>query len=166
MSYCLNWETERSEEWRKTVWTQQGVDRENEWKPEGKERRRISVMKFRVSQSTDRAQRFGEFVLRVSIFYREQRIELLRKWRFHQKFIKFFFYETCHFHFRIMQSLIIYELWHPLLLIFELHCAQLDEDKVIVHLFLTELRNFILKIWRQMGYFKRSFHPVFFMIHP
>jgi hypothetical protein len=46
-----------------------------------------------------------------------------------------------------------------------LHGAQLDKDNGFFYLFSTELRNLILKIWRQTENLKRSFHPVFFMIH-
>ena len=53
---------------------------------------------------------------------------------------------ACHFHCRLLQRLIIYELLIPLLHIFELHAAQLDEDKGISYLFPTELRTFTLKI--------------------
>jgi hypothetical protein len=52
----------------------------------------------------------------------------------------------CYFQFRLLQSLIIYEISVPLLHIFELNCAQLDEDKGIFLLFPTEVRNFILNI--------------------
>jgi hypothetical protein len=48
---------------------------------------------------------------------------------------------ACHFHFRLLQILSMYELWRLLLHIFELHCAQLDEDNSIVHLFPREKRN-------------------------
>jgi hypothetical protein len=46
-----------------------------------------------------------------------------------------------HFHFRLLQSLIIYEPLIPLLHVCEMHGAQLDEDKRIFYLFPTELRN-------------------------
>ena len=42
---------------------------------------------------------------------------------------------TCHFHFRMLQSLIIYEILIPLLHIFELHGAQLNEDKIVFNYF-------------------------------
>jgi hypothetical protein len=49
---------------------------------------------------------------------------------------------ACHFHFRLLQSLRIYELLLlPLLHIFELNGAQIDEDKCVVDLLPTELRK-------------------------
>jgi hypothetical protein len=52
---------------------------------------------------------------------------------------------VCHFQFRLLQSLIIYRLPIPLLYIFELRGAQLNEDKVMVYLFPTDLRSFYFK---------------------
>jgi len=73
---------------------------------------------------------------------------------------------ACHFQFRLMQSLTIYELLIPLLHIFEFHSAQLDEEKHIVYFYSTELRNFILKILRQRGIFEAFLSTSIFMIHP